>query len=126
MFENYGDANFFEYGRLVEKTEDAVCFNVLVCDYVYDCADPADPERCFKFDHCYVDISDSWIDAKEVESYADCSKENEPELFALACIEYYGAENFDGIMYYDESQFCTENEIREKLKNYELDENIEL
>lgn len=123
MYKNYGDTNFFEYGRLLEKTEDAVCFNVLICNYVYDCTDS---ERCFQFDVCYVDISDSWINVAEVESYADCSKESEPELFALACIEYYGVENFGGTAYYDENQFCTENEIREKLKNYELDEKIEL
>lgn len=117
MYKNYGDANFFEYGRLVEKTKDTNCFNILVCDYVYDCTDS---ERCFRFDVCYVDISDSWIDIDAVESYADCSKESEPELFALACIEYYGVENFGGTAYYNESQFFTESEIREKLKSYEI------
>ena len=118
MFKNYGDVNFFEYGRLVEKTEDTNCFNVLVCNYVCDCTDP---ERCFQFDNCYVDISDSWIDVDAVESYADCNKENEPELFAVACIDYYGRENFDGTMYYNENQLYTESEIREQLKNYEIE-----
>ena len=121
MFENYGDINFFEYGRLLEKTENANCFNILVCNYVYDCTDT---ERCFQFDNCYVDISDSWIDVSEVESYADCSKENEPERFALACIEYYGVENFGGTEYYDESQFCTMEEIQNILKNYDIEEEI--
>ena len=88
MFENYGDVNFFDGGRLVEKTEDAVCFNVLVCDYVYDCTDT---ERCFKFDHCYIDISDSWIDAKEVESF--CGKTDDDALFASDVISYYGTQN---------------------------------
>lgn len=119
MYKNYGDVNFFEYGRLLEKAEDINCFNILVCNYVYDCTDI---ERCFQFDTCYVDISDNWIDIDAVESYSGCSKENEPELFALACIDYYGVENFGGTVYYDESQFYTKNEIKERLKSYDIEE----
>ena len=119
MYNNYGDVNFFEYGRLVEKAEDINCFNVLVCNYVYDCTDP---ERCFQFDVCYIDISDNWIDIDAIEDYAGCSKENEPELFALACIEYYGTENFGGTCYYDESQFYTKNEVLNSLKYYDIEE----
>jgi hypothetical protein len=123
LYKNYGDANFFEYGRLIEKEEDTNCledtncFNVLVCNYVCDCTDS---ERCFQFDNCHVDICDYWIDVDAIESYAECSKESEPELFVLACIEYYGVENFGGTTYYNESQFFTESEIREQLKSYEI------
>ena len=119
MYKNYGDVNFFDYGRLLEKAEDINCFNVLICSYVYDCTDP---ERCFQFDNCYVDICDSWIDVDAVETYAECSKESEPELFALACIEYYGVENFGGTAYYNESQFYTESEILDSLKYYNIEE----
>ena len=121
MFENYGDVNFFEYGRLVEKAEDINCFIVLVCNYNY-VYHRTDPERCFQFDVCYVDTSDSWIDVDAVESYAECSKESEPELFAIACIDYYGVRNFGGTAYY----VFTESELKEKLKSYEVDETIEL
>ena len=119
MYKNYGDVNFFEYGRLVEKAEDINCFSVLVCNYVYI---RKDSERCFQFDNCYVDISDSWIDVDAVESYAECSKESEPELFAIACIDYYGVRNFGGTAYY----VFTKSELKEKIKSYEVDETIEL
>ena len=111
MFKN------FDHGRLLEKTKDKNCFNVLVCNYVFDCTDS---ERCFQFDDCYIDISDDWINVEAVESYADCNKENEPIQFVLACIDYYGVENFGGTEYYTEEQLKTENEIRDILKCYDI------
>ena len=121
MFENYGDTNFFEYGRMAELQNDGTV-NVLVCNLVFDCKNP---DRCYQFDHVNVDINDSWIYVNAVCSYADVSKEDTIR-FAIACIEYYGVENFGGTAYYNESQFFTESEIKEKLKSYEVDEIIEL
>ena len=117
MYKNYGDVNFFEYGRLAEIQEDGT-IDVLVCNPVFDCENP---DRCYQFDGVNIDINDSWIDVDAVCSYADTSKDDVIQ-FALACIDYYGVENFGGTEYYDESQFYTMEEIKDILKNYKLEE----
>ena len=117
MYKNYGDVNFFDYGRMAEVQNDGTV-DVWVCNLVSDCEDP---DRCYQFDHVNVDINDSWIDADAVCSYADTSK-NDIIQFALACIDYYGVENFGGTAYYTEEQFKTENEILDILKCYDIEE----
>ena len=49
MYENYGDKNFFEYGRLVEVVNDNE-FNIICCT-PYD-----DEEDKYQFAECIVDI----------------------------------------------------------------------
>ena len=117
MYKNYGDVNFFEYGRLAEIQNDGTV-NVLVCNSVFDCKNP---NRCYQFNSVNVDINDSWIDVNAVESYADVSK-NDIIWFALACIDYYGVENFGGTAYYTEEQFKTESEILDSLRYYNIEE----
>ena len=117
MYKNYGDVNFFEYGRMVELQNDGTV-DVLVCNPVFDCKNP---DRCYQFDYVNVDVHDSWIDVDEVYSYADVSRDNIIQ-FALACIDYYGVENFGGTCYYDESQFYTKNEILDSLRYYDIEE----
>ena len=117
MYKNYGDVNFFEYGRMAEIQNDGTV-NVLVCNPVFDCKNP---DRCYQFDQVNVDINDSWIDVNAVSSYADISQDDIIQ-FALACIDYYGVENFGGTCYSDESQFYTRNEILDRLKYYDIEE----
>lgn len=117
MYNNYGDVNFFEYGRMVELQNDGTV-DVFVCNPVCDCQDP---DRCYQFDHVNVDINDSWIDVDAVCGYADVSKEDIIR-FALACIDYYGVEDFGGTAYYYESQFYTKTEILDSLKYYDIEE----
>ena len=117
MFENYGDVNFFEYGRMAELQNDGTV-NMLVCNPVFDCKNP---DRCYQFDYVNVDINDSWIDVNEVCSYADVSKDDIIQ-FALACVDYYGTENFGGTAYYTEEQFKTKNEILDSLRYYDIEE----
>ena len=117
MIANYGDVDFFEYGRLVEIQEDGTV-DVLVCNPVFDCKNE---KRCYQFDHVNVDINDSWIDADAVCDYADTIKDDAIQ-FALGCIDYYGVENFGGTVYYNESQFYTMEEIKNILKNYDIEE----
>ena len=117
MYNNYGDPNFFEYGRMAELQKDGTV-NMLVCNLVFNCKNP---ERCYQFDHVNVDINDSWIYVNAVCNYADVSKEDIIQ-FALACIDYYGVENFGGACYYDESQFFTRNEILDSLRYYDIEE----
>ena len=116
MYKNYGDVNFFEYGRFAELQNDGTV-NVLVCNPVFGLKDP----RHYQFDYITVDINDSWIDVDAVYNYADVSKEDIIQ-FALACIDYYGVENFGGICYYDESQFYTKTEVSNRLRYYNIEE----
>ena len=113
MFENYGDVNFFEYGRMAELQNDGTV-DVLV----FDCKNP---DRCYQFDHVNVDINDSWIYVNAVCNYADVSKDDTIR-FALACVDYYGTENFGGTPYYTEEQFKTKNEVLDILKYYDIEE----
>ena len=117
MYKNYGDANFFEYGRMAEIQNDGTV-SVLVCNPVFDCKNP---DRCYQFDYVNVDINDSRINADTVYNYSDVSKDDIIQ-FALACIDQYGVENFGGTAYYNESQFYTKNEILDSLKYYDIEE----
>ena len=119
MYNNYGGVNFFKYGRFAELQKDGTV-DILVCNPVFGLNDP----RHYQFDYINVNINDNWINVNAVERYADISK-TDMIRFALACVDYYGTENFGGTCYYDESQFFTESEIKEKLKSYEMDETIE-
>jgi hypothetical protein len=117
MYKNYGDVNFFDYGRMAEVQKDGT-IDVLVCNPVFDCKNP---DRCYQFDRVNVDINDSWIDVDAVCNYADTSKDDTIQ-FALACIEYYGVENFGGTAYYTEEQFNTKSEILDSLRYYNIEE----
>ena len=116
MFENYGDVNFFEYGRLVELQNDGTV-NMLVCNPVFGLRDP----RCYQFDYINVDINDRCINVNAVERYADVSK-TDIIRFALASVDYYGTEKFGGTPYYTEEQFKTKNEVLDRLKYYDIEE----
>ena len=116
MYKNYGDVNFFEYGRLAELQKDGTV-DVLVCNPVFGLRDP----RYYQFDYINVDINDSWINVDAVCSYADVSKEDIIR-FALACVDYYGTENFGGAAYYTDEQFKTESEILDSLRYYNIEE----
>ena len=82
MFENYGDANFFDGGVLVEKEGNE--YHVIKCNL--DC----DTEKYFLTDDV-IDINDAWIDKNEVESF--CDKTDDDALFASDIISYYGTQN---------------------------------
>ena len=107
MFINYGDIDFFEYGALVDKESDTlfhILFNM-----------PANDDM-FIFADCYVDLSDDWIELKEIMRFCDSSIDC-PELVALACIEYYGIEEFSSIY---ENHLLTREEVEERLEAYEI------
>ena len=93
--------------------------DVLVCNPVFGLNDP----RHYQFDYINVDINDRFINVNAVCSYADINKNDINIIqFALACIDYYGVENFGGTCYYDESQFYTKNEVLDNLKYYDIEE----
>lgn len=115
MFINYGDKNFFAHGRLVDAEHSDAEFRILYCEPY------CDEDDMYLFADCTVNITDSWIDWDEVNSYAGLSEtENEDKqqaniMRALAAIDYHGVENFSSP--YDGYQF-TEKEIKDRLKHY--------
>jgi hypothetical protein len=110
MYINYGDVNFFEYGCLVDAEHSDTEIKVLYCR-PYD-----DVEDLFLFADCEVDITDSWIDRKQVMDYLGMTEENFDAIqFAIGCIDYYGVENFSSP--YGGYRFSRED-IEEQLKHY--------
>ena len=113
MYHNFGDKDFFEYGMLVDDEHSDTVFDILFC-FPY-----SDAEDLYQFGHCSVDISDDWINKDAVKSYAGC-KEDDPVQFAIACLEYYGAENF-GVesygVFYDWGHMDRKSVLKE-LKGY--------
>ena len=90
MLENYGDVNFFEYGCLAEMQEES-WVRVIRCRPIE--ADLDQPAK-YRFSDSLIDISDTWISQKSVEEYADVKKDDDPVGYAIACLDYYGPENF--------------------------------
>lgn len=117
MFMNYGDHNFFESGRLVSVwvnddntvDENGSEYHVLYCQPFCDA-------EMYAVADCFIDINDTWIDKTAVESFGGVRKEKEPLYYALACIDYYGAENFNG-GYSMTVDAENENDIRRWVEN---------
>jgi hypothetical protein len=114
MFLNYGDVNFFEYGRLVEQVNDHE-FNILMCNPY------PDKEDTYQFAECSVDIEDSWIDKANVMAYCGLDSKNyDATEYALGCLEYYGAENFGGMSYAYDFRNMDKESIKEILKHRQI------
>lgn len=121
MYENYGDKNFFELGRLVQIENDHE-FDVIVCEEATELVDN-DGNELFPFAFCHIDINDDWIDRNAVMNYGGMTEENfNPIHYAIDCISWYGVINFgDG---YD---YKLRSDIKNLLQNYDIDfENVEL
>lgn len=123
-YENYGDRNFFEYGRLVMKNrEDPENkeYNIIFCDRVFDT--PGD-EPLYNAGVVTVDINDSWIDHETVQRFAGVSKEDidsNPVLYALDVLSYYGPEEFQvhGLeSYYSDWKNRTKEQVIKDMLSY--------
>jgi hypothetical protein len=114
MYENYGDKNFLEYGRLVEAINDHE-FDILVCEGI----EGIDATGLYPIAWCHVDIEDDWIDKEKIMDFNGMKKENfNPIRYAIDCIQYYGVEDFGGrYQWYDEVG------IKQILANLEIDLN---
>ena len=112
MYNNYGDVNFFENGILLKEEEENV-YNIIYCQ------PDNDEENNYLFSDTNVDITGSWIDKNDVCKYAGLRSysidyiEEEKALFAIACISYYGAENFG------RTSWKKKNEIIDYMVDYE-------
>ena len=112
MYRSYGDRNFFEHGVLVDLENSHSDFNIIYCRPF------GDVEGRYLFAECLVDITDSWIDRKAVMEFAGMTESDfDPILFAIDCIEYYGAENFGAENYYYDYTNLTEYDIKEILRH---------
>lgn len=116
MYKNYGDENFFELGRLVEKESDTE-YRVITCD------PSQEKEGIYRFAECLIDITDSWIDKDQVMSYGGMTEDNyDALLFALDCIEFYGVENFGAINYSYDYNNMNKEDIINILKNRDIED----
>lgn len=120
-FKNYGDRDFLNYGILVSEQSDSE-FRILMCR-PYDEVDPNDGQIHYQFADMTVDINDSWIKEDRVAKYAGVDKAKDPIRFAVACVEYYGPENFgaDGYSYQYDWRDCTKEEVLKQLGGYTFD-----
>ena len=115
MYRNFGDKNFFEYGVLVDNEHSDHEYQMLVC------MPNPDLENIFMFANITVDIEDSWIDQNIIEQYSGKTKEEDPVEYAIACYEYYGAQNFGAYSNtaYD-WQHADKELIKKELRNYQI------
>lgn len=122
-FTNYGDVNFMDYGGTFVSQNPDGCYQVIVLknmsqhDSAYD-----DAERKYYLAESYVDFDDDWMDLEEVQSCYEISidrlsDEFDEEELAYACVGYYGAEEFGGCPFIEES-LKTREEAVEILKGY--------
>lgn len=94
MYINYGDKNFFEYGRLVDTEHEENICDLLCCNPYTD-----EPDL-FQFGHCRVDATDTWIDRKAVMDFIGMTEEDyDLAQFALGCVDYYSWDNFGAADY---------------------------
>lgn len=87
MYLNYGDVNFFEYGRLVQNNREHE-YDIIFCEPIYD------TENLYYFGEITVNTTDSWIDKKAVCDYIGMNDLFYELQYAIGCLDYYGAENF--------------------------------
>jgi hypothetical protein len=102
-WENYGDKNPLHHGGIWIKKDIESCPN---CFYIIK----FEPEIMEIYD-LYVDISDSWIDKKAIENYADVAISN--EHYAINCIEYYNYLEFGTA-----KKFNSNDEVIDELESY--------
>lgn len=106
-FYNYGDVNFADGGCLVGKDRDN-SYWVIKCDYLYDAETPT-----WVFSEDCIDITDDWIDREAVEQFAGCNRDEEPECFARAVIDYYGTQSYG-------EEMLSAKEAEERLNSYDV------
>ena len=123
-WENYGDVNFLDGGFIIKDLGNGE-YDFVACNVVYD----VDSDHHYLIEEGTIDINDSWIDVDEIERFADCKKDEEPEWFARACVDYYGAENFGanvprrGLEDYDDFLYTAEG-VEDYMKDYDLPSEI--
>jgi hypothetical protein len=118
-WKNFGDVNFLDGGCVVADVSSDYnpgTYHIIRCDFVWDMGD--DPAH-YQVSDTIIDINDSWIDEYRVSSFADCNKETEPEWFARAVLDYYGAYNCGG-----EDYMMTAQEVEDYMSQYDIPADI--
>ena len=121
MYQNYGAKNFFEYGRLVESIGDkGTEFSILCCNPY------SDHEDLYQFGECTVAIGDSWIDHDAVLNWIGMTEDSyDAVLFALGCLDYYGAANFGAQSYAYDWEHMNRKGIIDILKHRDIEGGLE-
>lgn len=90
VYENCGDVNFADYGRLVAKDPDRDnCYYVITCDPVYDTKEPT-----WSITENYIDLTDDWFDVNTIADFVgDANVKDNPYELAMMVFEYYGSQN---------------------------------
>lgn len=111
MYINYGDANFFENGCLVDSEHSDTCFDIIMCNPF------CDEEDRYMFGQCQVDITDTWIDRNAILQYIGMTEKTFDSVqYAIGCMNYYSWDNFGAQSYAYEWTNMTKAEICEILK----------
>lgn len=102
----YGDVNPTEHGGVWIREDEDCKGSFYIVRY-----EPFGEGNGYLFTG-YVTPTDDWIVKADVFSYADLDDDSPIERKAIACFDYYGADNFSG-----EAVFYTSKEIPEQLKS---------
>lgn len=106
IYENYGDANFFEGGCFIMDTGDGD-YEVITCDFVNDADDDT-----YLFCTGIVCPEDSWIDLDAVRSFCGDNAAEGAEL-VREIVAYYGLEQVGA-----ECQMLSSAEVIEQMNGY--------
>lgn len=114
LYENYGDANFFEGGCFIMDTGDGD-YEVITCDFVNDAG-----EDQYLFCVGIICPADSWIDIAAVKSA--CGDTRDDMSLVRDIVAYYGMEQTGA-----ECQILSSAEVIEQMngyaEEYEFEEN---
>jgi hypothetical protein len=85
----YGDVNPIEHGGQWVKKVSVNDYDIITLEY-------DESSDTLIYGTVLLDITDSWIDMKDVLSYSDLGGSSPSELYALAIVDYYGIVNCGG------------------------------
>lgn len=111
MYKNYRSKNFLNDGRLLEKLDDHtyLCLACIPCRI-------SDGSFKYYLKQLYINIDSKDINKELIEAIYDINKKENPEYFALACVEYYGMYEFDSRKIKD--SLLTKDEVNECLNKF--------
>lgn len=88
VYENYGDANFFEGGMFIMDEGDGD-YSVITCDYMNEGEE-------YLWQVGMICPTDDWIDLEAVKDMAGRDSNDDPFLLVADIVHYYGLEQAGG------------------------------
>jgi hypothetical protein len=109
-WENFGDVNPLDHGGIWIMQGSETCYRIVK---FYPEESDSDPSQ---LQNLYVDISDDWIEKKEVMSCIGMTAEDfDPIWYAIGCTDYYSCQNFGC---YQPENFETKEAVKAELEKY--------